>query len=180
MKPYGIRTMSDIRDRCRLVDDHWIWAGAKSGGKPRIWAADLNREGKMSALFGARAVWQIKRGKPIPAGGCVFVTCGEPTCVNPDHIVCRTAKQQGAAIAKSGAYKNQPKRIAANRAINKARTNVKPELLSIVLDMSKTGRQVVAETGICRSTVSRIRTAKAPVIAGPFAMFIHSLVQATS
>jgi hypothetical protein len=168
-KPYGIRTLNDIRDRCRVVDGHWIWVGAVSKGQARVWAPDITNGGEMRSQPGPRAVWHAKTGEPIPKGMRVFCNCSEPRCINPEHIVCRTPEEQGGHVAASGKLKGLLTKIVANRKINQKRSKVTPEALDLILYSDLTGQEVSAETGICRSTISRIRRGESGIVSNPFA-----------
>lgn len=155
-------TLQDIRDRCRIDDGHWLWRGASSNGWPRIWAPDHSKgEGEMSTQTGRRAVWHLKTGKPIAKGWRVFGTCDESLCVNPAHMDCRSVAEEGARVAASGKLKGQIQRIVASRATGRARSNLTPELFQMILVSEKSGVQITRETGVNRTTVSRIRTGQA-------------------
>ena len=153
-------TLNDIKGRCRVADGHWIWTGAKNEGVPRIWAPDYSRGGRMAAQPGRRAVWHIKTGAPIPAGHRVFGTCSEPCCINPLHMACRTAAEQGVMVAASGKLKGRVARIAANRAIGRKRSMVTPAQIAIIQSSSKTGIQLAQELGLTRQIVSKHRSGR--------------------
>ena len=153
--------LSQLRERCRVEDGHWLWTGATSDGVPRIWAPDYTKGGKMASQTGRRAAWHLKQGKPLPEGWRVFGTCTEPACVNPAHAVARPVDEQGAIVAESGKWKGSVRRIAANRAIGRRRSSMTPELFETIKTSKKTGQQIARETGLCRTTVSRVRSGKA-------------------
>lgn len=165
-------TVEDLRGRCRMVEDHWLWAGAATAdGSPRIWGPDHTNGGKLSTQTGRRAMWHVKTGKPIPSGWRVFGKCDEPLCINPAHLVCRPVAEQGAHVAKSGRLKGVMRRITANRTTARKRSTLTPELIQLIRSSTKTGKQLQAETGVNRTTISRLRTGKAVAFQAVGGMF---------
>lgn len=157
-----MKTLAEVRGMCHIEDGHWFWKGAKSGGRPNITAPDwTSKGGKQVSQRGARAVWHIKTRKPVPKGHRVFLTCGEPTCVNPAHVQCRNHKEWGQEIAKSGAWLGNPKRVVAARRNSLLRSRVTAaKIATIVSSPDRTGPDLARELGITNKTVSRIRLGK--------------------
>jgi hypothetical protein len=156
-KHHGIRTLADVRDRCVIVEGHWIWSGGTNAeGMPRMWAPHPG--GKMAVQNGPRAVWQMSMDQAVPAGCKVYSACDEPLCVNPEHFACRRPADQGRIQALRGVLKGLPKKIAANRKTLMARSSVTPEIFDLILTSEKTGKQLEDELRIGRTTISRIRT----------------------
>jgi hypothetical protein len=171
-KIYGIRTLADIRDRCCVVDGHWMWKGAFSkgqGGQTRIWAPDYTRGGVMYSQPGPRAVWHAKTGSAIPEGNRIFRTCCEVRCVNPDHVACQHVAERGKQIADSGKWKGVPARIVANRTTTQKRSTVTGEALELILKSDLVAREITALTGVGRTTISRLRRGDSPIATGIFA-----------
>lgn len=155
------RTLNDIRDRCRLVDGHWFWAGAKDGGSPKILAPDYtNHGGGMSSQHGRRAVWHVMHKKPIPQGWRVFSTCREKGCLNPDHIACEPTAERGRKVAESGHLRGDMRRIVVTRTASQKRSNLNPELIEIIRTSPKRGREVARELGLREQTVSKVRSGR--------------------
>lgn len=166
----------------------WHWAGAFSGTLPRIyapdWAATRDRfEAALSAAFesgwesakikaaivqvldpvmtsqpGRRAVWNIATGKPIPNGWRVYGTCMDDACVSLDHMRCGSAVELGRFTVKTGRFRNQPNRIAANRITNLKRSSLTTELVDQILLSEETGVEIAARTGLGRTVISKVRT----------------------
>lgn len=153
--------LQDIKDRCEIDDDHWLWKGAASSGVPRIWAPDYTaRGGEKSAQTGRRAVWHVKHGKAIPNGWRIFAGCDEPMCVAPKHTRCLAPAEEGAAVAASGKWKGRITRITANRAIGRRRSKLTPELVALILSSPKSGSALGRELNLGRSLISKVRTRK--------------------
>jgi hypothetical protein len=156
-------TLDDIKGRCRIEGECWIWTGALSGKRwPRLHAPDFtNHKGAKHVQSGRRAVWHVKTGKAIPNGWRVFGTCGEDVCMNPAHMKCQPTAQWGIQLAASGKLKGVTKRIVANRLSGQKRSHLDPEKLHLIRSSEKTGLELAAELGLSRSTISKARTGKA-------------------
>lgn len=151
-------TVNDIKDRCRIEDGHWYWAGATSDGYTRISAPDFTiHGGKMTSQHGRRAMWHVMHRKAIPAGWRVFGTCDEKTCVNPAHLVCQPVAERGKEVAASGREKGSVRRITAIRASARKRSHLTEELIDLILTSDKSGRELMEETGLGRSVISKVR-----------------------
>lgn len=114
----GIRSVADLRSRCRVdeVSGCWHWGMAIVDGAPTVhWvdAAGVRRKAR-----GRRASLLIA-GRVIPKGHVAFAkaTCKSDDCVNPDHSRSGNRDEEGAAITKSGIWKNSPTKIAAAKAV---------------------------------------------------------------
>ncbi len=82
-------TLDDIRARCDIEGKCWMWTGALSGGKwPTVWF-----EGAATPV--RRVVWQLSKGKAIPASVCVTCKCGNDLCVCPGCLVARVGRRSG-------------------------------------------------------------------------------------
>lgn len=154
------RSLKDVKARCEIEGGHWLWTGALSAGLPNIYAPDYTTGG-MSCQRGARAVWHLHTGQQIPNGWRVFSKCREPLCVNPAHVECKPMPEWGKDVAESGRWRGNMKRIAANRRTARARSNLTPEKVTLILSSDKTGNQLARELGSSRSSVSRIRAGHA-------------------
>ena len=154
----AMRSIEEIKGRCFVdADGHWLWRGSlRADGRANIYAPDHTRGG-MSVQFGARAAHHLATGKAIPKGWRVFGCKEHAACVNPACGRCESEVEHGIRQAASGEQRGRINRILANRKINAGRTTVTPALVAEILSSPETGTQIVARTGICRTTVSRIR-----------------------
>ena len=80
----GIYTLADLRCRCNIDGDCWIWGGGLSHGKPSVNVRDANgkRAGHMVLRVGV-----LLSGVTINPGQVVWRSpkCSENLCVNPAH-----------------------------------------------------------------------------------------------
>lgn len=151
-------TLDDIKDRCRIEDGHWIWAGASTRGIARIWAPDFTRHaGGMRSQTGTRAVWHIKTGKAIPTGWRVFITCDRPGCIAPKCLICQDPSERGQEVSASGVLKGSIRHRVNSRKTGRARSKLNPELIAFIKTSPLNGEQVAARTGLSRTTVSKVR-----------------------
>ena len=80
----------------------WIWIGAKCSNGYGTFGTELITKGKMRVDRAHRVAWELLRG-PIPDGMVLDhdnqqFGCGNPACVNPDHLQLVTRgvnKQRG-------------------------------------------------------------------------------------
>lgn len=153
-------TLDDIRARCFITEDGcWEWRGALSEGRwPRVHAPDLSKPGApKTPQPGRRAVWQMVTGEPIPKGHRVFGTCECDTCLNPEHMDCGTTAKMGRFSRKTGRFKCQPTRIAANRMIGRQRADLTAEQVAAIQLSDEPGTVWAKRLGVSRQTVSRAR-----------------------
>lgn len=153
-----MKNLEEIRERCVITEDeHWLWRDAlRPDGRPNIWAPDYTRGG-MQTQSGPRAVWHCSTGLPISAKWRAYGTCSEPTCCNPAHVRCTSETDFGKWLKRTGAYKNQTRRILANRATSRARTKVTAEIILEIQQSPETGRALSARLGLLPTVVSRAR-----------------------
>lgn len=83
----GIRTVSDLRGRCRVDDEAspatacWHWRGARDGnGTPSMWLPALRRR----VTLGTAACY-LRLGREPLAGEVWHCTCDTKGCANPWH-----------------------------------------------------------------------------------------------
>ena len=160
-----MRTLEEIKGRCFIDEDgHWLWRGAKrANGVPFVYAPNHAQGGKMSTQCGYRAVYHCQHGKAVPEGYRVFNTCGNPACLNPDHIRTASDAAFGRHVRSKGVFKGQVRRIIANRAIALSRTKVTPEMVSQILASPDSCAKTGAAFGVSGFLVWRIRNGKHPV-----------------
>jgi hypothetical protein len=79
----GVRTLADIRDRCRIdeLTGCWTWTGAVSGnGLGSLWYPALGR-----VLAISTAIYHLRHGKEKARGTVYRPVCGGKMCANPAH-----------------------------------------------------------------------------------------------
>lgn len=122
----------------------WIWIGSihKSSGYAQL----MYKNGK--PIRAHRLSYLLFKGK-IPARLDVRHTCDIRCCVNPDHLLIGTRKQNMADAEKRG-------RIA--RGFKLPHTKLSEQQKTIIKYDSRTQAKIAREYGITQSHVSRIRS----------------------
>lgn len=153
-----MKNLEEIRERCVITEEgHWLWRGAlRPDGRPSIWAPDYTL-GKMERQAGPRAVWHCSTERPIPENFIAYGTCSEKACCNPRCVACTTRVDYGKWLVKTGALKNQTRRILANRATSRTRSRMTPSLIAEIQASSETGRELAVRLGMLTTTISRAR-----------------------
>jgi len=106
----GIRTLTDLKARCDIVGQCWLWTGHCSSGKPQV---SLFYDGKKRNLAGRR-VGLLLAGKNVEskvvyAKAC----CKSPDCIAPEHSQATSRPVQRKKLAALGVLKGNPRLKAA-------------------------------------------------------------------
>lgn len=173
-------TIDQIKANCHVCEETgcWLWRGALSDGQwPRVYASNYAKadDGSVKTVqTGTRAIWQAKTGRAIPKGWRVWRTCQHDhsnLCLNPEHTICANNAVHGARLAKTGVWKGQVSRIAANRATGRKRSAITPELHAEILGSNETGQALARRTGLNRSVISKVRTGQMQCLAAVGGVF---------
>jgi hypothetical protein len=159
-KLHGIRSIEDVRLRCRIDETTgcWIWGmayrtypDARRNPEPAVWLADLG-----ICVNGKKAV-AILGGRAPKKGQVSWSKCLNSRCVNPQHVKVGSYAERGAYLAKTNVLKGDPARSASNAKHRRARSAVTEELAAWIRESPQSGADVCHATGFSSSTVSRIR-----------------------
>lgn len=109
----GIRTLADLRGRCRVdsITACWLWVGALNddGWPVARFPAGVLRE-SACVMNPRRAGWLLA-GNSLESGQMVMRCCDEPMCVNPEHAKTGTRGDVNRQAGKRGSY-STPERLA--------------------------------------------------------------------
>ena len=106
----GVHTIADLRDRCRIDGDCWLWAGATNAqGLGSLWLPALGRRTSLGV-----AICVLRTGRPPTPGRYWHVTCSTRDCANPAH---RRPGDRSSQMLAAGMTRDpiQRARIAAGR-----------------------------------------------------------------
>jgi hypothetical protein len=80
----AIRTLEDVRARCRVDEDSdcWIWlAGLNNRRFPSVYVPEFPSPSHRTSI--GAALWFVQTGERLQ--GRYFATCGRVDCCNPAH-----------------------------------------------------------------------------------------------
>lgn len=118
-------------------DGHWVWHGSTLGNQPRI---AYTKEYGTSAL--RPILLTITRGRGEGDYAAV-PTCGEPMCVNPEHLDWITREDAG----RRGAHAATPQTKVSDERLREAITWHRDEHVPVT--------KVAERLGLSRSAVTR-------------------------
>lgn len=172
----GVRTLSDIRDRCRIDAETGCWNWSLATSTPRgcltpvvhLAAGALSQGQKSSTMTTVRAAWLLS-GKTLPDGHVVWrQVCAAGLCVNPAHCRSGTRPEMHAAVAATGRNRGLPERAACN-AISRLRMVTPIDRVRQAEAMFAAGRlqkEVREVIGMSQKTAAAIRQGTHPHSAG--------------
>lgn len=148
--------MTWARIRCRCVEDGdcLLWDGSVDRrGFPRF---NIKVNGKPKTYQVRRLAWELKNGRPVPAGMKVTSTCGHRLCLQHLDLITH-----GEAVSKAA---NQPQSIArriANGLKMRAVAKLDMEKARYIRESTKTTVELAGELGVSFSQAARIRRGEA-------------------
>jgi hypothetical protein len=158
----GVIDRESLRDRCCIdsITGCWLWRLSHSQGAPRVHVRMLN--GRSKVMRGRAAAWYFRSGEVVPSGMVAFATpnCSSAECVNPDHVRIGARSAWGAWMAERGVFKDQPRRIVANRANAAKRRKLTDEQVEAIRASTDSLREVAAAHAVSINTVSAIRSGR--------------------
>ena len=144
-------TMETLHTRCVEEGDCWVWSGYVQNGSPYVFQA-----GKLTAV---RQIAMTLSGRPIRIGAKYFATtCGDPLCVNPEHIVCRTPKEHMARMASQVQHRAVSRVVKLQIAARaRAMCKLTEASANLILLDERSHREIAIAHGVSRSLVSNIK-----------------------
>lgn len=149
-------TLEEIHAKCVECGDCWEWAGICSpAGVPKInLFVGYGKNGR-TVLSTRRVVWQIVKGA-IPAGRLITTKCGNPKCLNPEHLQmtdhAQVARKNGARLSV------KLKRAASQRTFNiEHRAKLTQDAVASIRQSEQTTRALASTYGVHISTINKIR-----------------------
>lgn len=158
-----------LRKRTEEVGECWEWHGALQSNAP---TPVMRHEGTTMAV---RRVIAIVAGLQL-TGRLATHKCGNPLCVNPDHVAMVTRKRLQKRIATTIQYHASPVRMQklADKARSKAKLTM--DLAEQIRQAEGPQRQIAARFGVTQATVSVIKRGKTwRDYSNPFAQLIGGL-----
>lgn len=145
----GIRTVEDLRGRCRIDDETgcWLWAGAKRASAPSVWIPGHGACAMPKAIA-------LLTGKTLERKRVMVPTCGRVDCANPAHRKEGSYSELWKLLRPSLTPKHRAKITAATRL---ALGKITPEIAEQIRAAEGSNAAVGARFGIHETQTSRIR-----------------------
>lgn len=166
----GVTTLPRLKARCKVdrKTGCWHYTGAvrEGQGGAQLWVLNPAK-GAFEKMNGARGVATIM-GKEIPAGGRAWMKCRNEDCCCPDHVLTGTVAEWGAFYREHKIWVGSAARVAAVRASARARSPLDSGTVREIRNSEDDGPTLAARYGVCRDTVSRVRTGRRWADPNPF------------
>lgn len=179
----GIRTVEDLRQRCRVDDQTgcWHWGLAIVQGMPSVHflTPDTAKRVKMR---GRRAALYLQRGKDLPRGHVAFaqLCCHADDCVNPGHSRSGNRMAHGEWMRKTGAISGLASKAAASLKGWDGRRKLTPEQVMEIRSSPESNRAIGKRLGVSEFCIWSVRAWKTHKNVGPFAGMFRSLMAASN
>ena len=151
-KPITTQTIESLLARTEEVGECMEWQGYVGNGSPQV-----SHNGKITTV---RKLMRQLQGVPLVKGSSVGTRCGNPLCVNPDHLIERNARQHAQMMASKIDFRS-PVRTAKLQRAAAGRRKISAEGIAIALSDPRPAAQLAPELGVHRSLIARIRRGQA-------------------
>lgn len=151
----GIRSIKCLKDRCRIVDDCWVWSGGLSNGRPAI---NMLIDGKRRAITGRRAALALS-GVNLKPGQVAYraEVCEQANCCNPAHSKVGTLADACRAAEKRDGWKLTPARAKKAAEFGRAKAKITADQAREIRESDEPRKVLADRYGICVSQVWNIR-----------------------
>lgn len=150
--PKVIHTVESVLARAHEIGDCMEWGGYLCSGVPNM---TVNRRCRPVRRFLLELL-----GRPARPGSFVGTTCGNPLCVNPEHIIERSMFHHMRRASKLVDH-NCPVRIAKLQKHAAVRGILSKDDVLKILNDPRCAREVAEEIGCSKSLVTRVRRGQA-------------------
>jgi hypothetical protein len=149
----GIRTLEDLRQRCRIDEINGCWhfgrALRESTRAPCVRLPALDHE--MVSL--GVAIGFLTTGKRPAKGTMWHITCGTRLCANPEHRKAGTRATQMQACG----YKPTPKTVARIARTKRSKSSLSEEDIAAIRASDAPLSELAERYGKSMAQISRIR-----------------------
>lgn len=110
-------TLQHLKDRCQVDDECWVWKAAYRQRRwptiafRRDWLGDGERANKV--FYVRHLMYWLTKGTPAALGKfwAMVPSCGNPQCVNPDHLKIVSRKHLAKKNSAAGRYNSLARRL---------------------------------------------------------------------
>lgn len=143
-------TLKDIKNRTEEVGECWIWQQGTTNGQPQ-----MKVKGLPTKLVRRMSLQMVDRA--AAPGQPVEVTCDDPMCVNPAHLVPSSTKAIARRASKQGRLFS-PTRAANIAAARRAQyAKLTPDGALQIKTSEEPTHILAARLQVCESTVTGVR-----------------------
>tara|TARA_R110000868_G_scaffold272773_2_gene532011 strand:+ start:2765 stop:3277 length:513 start_codon:yes stop_codon:yes gene_type:complete len=154
MKAKKIHTVESLHAMCVDEGDCWNWQGYMANKSPYI-----NHNGVMQSV--RRLLFTLTDRQPMPKAKYYASNCGNPSCVNPDHLTSRSAKLHAKIMGKKVDQNALLRRLKLQKSSrNRAASKLTRELADQIFADPRPSRAIAVDFDISRATVSNIKSGK--------------------
>lgn len=149
----GVRTVDDIRRRCRVTEECWHWLKATTKkGVPKLWFSPLDRETTIGPVL-----YFMRHGKAPQKGRIYSTFCGSLDCANPDHYRLETLSSACKRHKRKNPLVHRQRGTLARRARS---TKMNEEKAAEIRASSESLESLAKAYGISYGHAWRIKTGK--------------------
>lgn len=153
----GIYSEADIKARCEIVGDCWIWQGSKTSSG----YATISKDGRVQTV--TTWLFEFLKGRPVKPGHVIKMRCRDPHCVSPACMVessrSQLVRDQWENGRRSRLMSPERRKALRGNAIASGWAKLDEEKASQIRSLHKTGllyKQIAPMFGVSASTVGRI------------------------
>jgi hypothetical protein len=164
-KPRAVHTLESLKARVIEEGECWLWQGYIQNNTPQI---SHYIDGKKTMVSVRKLMRELETGRQQPKGH-YSNTCGECSCVNPDHTIWRSDHMH---MRSMGRGRSSVTKAAKLREYRVSTGQVKlSESKAQEIRLSDDSGPVLAERyGVSRGLINRIKRGRAwRVLSSPFA-----------
>jgi hypothetical protein len=159
---FGIQTINDIKDRCRVDEETgcWIWTGAFSDRRtPTVSIPPGVLREKRYTMSAIRAAFLLA-GRRLIGTQVVYrvPSCPTPHCCNPNHHKAGTTAEANRAAAERGAYDTVQRTVWLQKIrLRQAIPIEKVRAIEEHIAAGNTAKSASDTFGVCVDTCREIR-----------------------
>ena len=123
----------------------WMWIGAiDSKGYGRFFLGGINRRAH-------RVSWEVHRGE-IPVGLSVIHRCDSPSCVNPEHLILATHKENMRDMAEKKRSRHPDQKGEKHSQAKLTEADVRK-----IRKDDRTAREIARALGVSEATICIVK-----------------------
>ena len=139
----------------RGVNDCWFWTATRTPAGYGHFRLGSQTDGTRRKEMSHRLAYMLTTGNEIPKGAVIMHACDNPPCCNPAHLSVGTYAENGKAAYDR---KRRISTIKPGESSPRAVLTAKDVEYIQQTGYAKSARELAAELGVGRSTITAVRT----------------------